>query len=640
MIDIQKRFDDAYNAKRKFDNLVDKIDNLVSAYKQHVTLDPNDFNTSYRFPELFGDVQRKYDSIVEVMPQMRVRGVDNSAIAFQAAIEHEVRISNLERVKQMALLQSIYFGIGCYAVFPTDYEIDGELRYSGLTAELVDIRDIFPAHSAQQLHDHTGRNQCPYLFRRKVFYVDTFKKLYSDEKYNQSVVNEVVANPTSLDGGNFVSRNMSRNETSEGGQDNHYVHIMEYWDVVNQKFMVYANGFDNLLYDCEEGIPFSHKQLPFHLYYNYKEADSLFGISEVLLKMPYNHYREQFMNLAIENARLSLQPVYMIDDSVGFNEEEALLQPGGHFRLRNLDGRPINQVIQEYRAGGITNDSLEVLRLVEDSEIAVTGDDKRSLYANPNQLATQTLAKRESLQKRIRSNVAMNAQTSEFYLMYQVASFVKHELSNGNAGQFRKVNINGYEVKQENKDGEIEAMNQYNGGMGSFYNNPNVAESFDISALEVVPAKLDEEIKRDRLDKITILVQQVLGVGSTPEGQKLLQGMNVLELLKTTADQLSLDISKIFPMQEAPTGKDIMNSNINQIIAGQAPAAQGGMEDYNKLLQFEQSAVYKELDEDSKAAYQQYKRNLLENVQTNSNQEANNSEALRVPNEAMLPGGM
>ena len=638
MIDIQRRFDDAYNAKRKFDNSVDKIDNLVTSYEKHIALDPNDFDVNYRFPELFGDVQRKFDSIVEVMPKMRVTGVDDGAIAFQAAIEHEMRISNLEQVKQMALLQAVQYGMGCFSVFPTDYEIDGELRYSGLTAELVDIRDIFLAHSAVQLHDHTGRNHCPYLFRRKIFYADTFRRIYSSDKYDQSVVESVM--PTSLDGGGFVSRTVTRSEAIERTQGDDYIHVMEYWDVENQKFMVFANGFDNVVYDCEEGIPFSHKQLPFHIYYNYKKTDSIFGISEVLIKMPYNHYREQFVNLAIQNARLSLQPVYLVDGDVGFNEEEALLQPGGILKVRGLDGRPINQVLQEYRAGGISGDSLQVLRLVEDSEIAVTGDDKRSLYANPNQLATQTLAKRESLQKRIRSHVAINTQLSEFYLMYQIASYVKHELSQGFEGKYRKINIKGYEARQERKDSNIELLNPVNGGMGTFYNNPSVAEEFDMSALEVLPIKLDEEIKRDKLEKVIMLIQQVLGVGSTPEGQKMLQGMNVMEFVKQVAKQLNLDIAEIFPSKSVESEQDGMDKNLNSLLAGQQVEAKGGLEDYQKLLQFEKSAVYKQLDEDSKNAFQEYKRNLLNNVQTNTDQEANLGGGFPVPDEGMLAEGM
>jgi len=72
--------------------------------------------------------------------------------------------------------------------------------------------------------------------------------------------------------------------------------------------------------------------------------------------MPYNQFKEQMMNLQIDNAWLELNPAYIIDGNINFNDEEHELSPGAIFNVRGVVGGKLQDHIMPFRAGGITAD--------------------------------------------------------------------------------------------------------------------------------------------------------------------------------------------------------------------------------------------------------------------------------------------
>ena len=223
--------------------------------------------------------------------------------------------------------------------------------------------------------------------------------------FDQEIVQNI--QPTAYSGGFSGGRPPTEREGREK-EYGKFVIVVEYWDQENDDLIMYANNWQNKFYESKEGIPYAHKQLPFHFYYDYRREDSIFGIGEVELNMPYNLFKETVVNLMIDNAKLELQPAYIIAGDVNFNAEESELEPGAIFTLRGSNVGKVQDSIMPFRPGGVTTDIPLVLNTIEDSRIVVTGDDTRALYANPDQLATQTLAKREALQKRIRGNIVRN----------------------------------------------------------------------------------------------------------------------------------------------------------------------------------------------------------------------------------------
>lgn len=624
-VELERRWTNSWQAWLPEIEKFTIIDAWYTAFEKHMETG-DDWNETFRFPELFGAVERKYDNLVEYLPEMRVKGSSDSSIAEQAAYDHQVRKSNLQREKQRALKDAARGGLGCIFVAPVHFEKtvkteNGEevkVFYDGLGGERVDPRDIIPAYSALVLHDHTGQSFCPYLFRRRTFFYNTFLSKYDNDVFNQSVVKEI--QPTSFNGGFSAERNPSKMESVQKTTDTSYVTVLEYWDQENDILEVYANDWDHKIFESPTGIPYSHKQLPFHLYYDYRREDSISGLGEIELNMPYNVFREQVLNLGIENLKLELQPAWIADGNINFNTEEAELEPGAIFKVSGLTGGRLEDHIMPFRSGGITGDLGGMLNLIEDSRIVNTGDDTRSLYANPEQLATQTLAKREAMQKRIRSNIIRNTIESEFYLANQIVSYLKHELAkpyeeNGEV-KYREVAISGFEPIQDKKEGKVRFEKIY-GAAGKFALNPKVAKDFD-NEIEIVPIKLDEEIKRDRLEKLMIFMQEVIRAASV--NPQILQGMSMSEFLKAVTKEMGLDVSQIFPaIQPDMSQVDIINTEHDQIAMGFTPEIkpdEDSMEHYMAHIEFERSSVYKKLSERAKDAMKKHKILTLKNVQS------------------------
>ncbi len=624
-VELQRRWTLSWEAQNLYVSRYQLIDSWYNAYRKHLEQGEN-WSDSYRFPELFGAVQRKFDNLVEFWPEMKVKGNGDEVISLQSAYDHQVAISNLEREKNRVGLDTVKFGYGILFCAPVRYErevrkegkTDKQLFYDGLGAERIDPRDFIPAYSALVLHDHTGQAACPYAFRRRIYYYNTFKLKYGTSDYDQKIVDSV--QPVTYSGAFSGERGLTQDEGREKEQGQ-YVVVLEYWDQENDIFEVYANSFANKIYDSKDGIPYSHKQLPFHMYYDYRKDDSIYGIGEVELNMPYNIFRETMLNLMVDNAKLELQPAYVVAGDVNFNEEEAELQPGAIFTLRGNNVGKVGDSIMPYRAGGIPGDTVGLVNIIEDSRITVTGDDTKALYANPNQLATQTLAKREAMQKRIRGNVIRNAVESEFYLANQIISYLGDELAkpykDGKKTTFRNIKIDGYKAIQDKKESKVEFKRIY-GSDDEYYLNPEVAKEYTNQEIEVVEAKLDEQIKRDQIEKLMLFVQQVMGVAQA--NPAVLEGFDVMEFLKEVSTQLNLDIGKIFPpLEQSEDDIDVVNAEHDQIALGQVPEIKEGEDSqahYMKHIEYERSPVFKKLSKKAQDAMKKHKTLTLQNVQS------------------------
>lgn len=619
--DLQAKWNYSWEAHQDEVTKYTLIDQWFTAFEKHLRTG-EDWDDAFRFPELFGAVQRKYDELVDFWPSMKARGDGDEVISLQSAYDHQVRISNLEREKNRAGMDAVKCGLGWTFVAPVRYTKktkEGEkLFYDGLGAERVDPRDIIPAYSALVVHDHTGQAYCPYLFRRRVFYIDTFRQKYSNSKFNQEVVKKIT--PTSYDGAFSGDRTMTQREGREK-QAAQFVVVLEYWNQETDDLIVFANGFENVVYESPVGIPYSHKQLPFHPYYDYRRQDSIYGLGEIELNMPYNLFRETVLNLMIDNAKLELQPAYIVAGDVNFNTEEQELEPGAIFTLRGPGVGKVQDSIMPFRAGAIGGDIPFVMDTIENSRITTTGDDTRSLYENPNQLATQTLAKREKLQKRIKGNIIRNAIESEFYLANQICSYLKNELAKpykdgDNKTIYRKISINGYEALQDKKESKAEFKKAY-GAKSEFYLNAEIADGFNRTEIEIITDKLDEQIKRDRVQSLMIFMQEIMRTAQiNPE---ILKDMDVSEFLKDISQNLNLDVGKIFPpLGTAKDQLDIINTEHEQISMGVAPEIkeyEDSMEHYMKHVEFEKSSLFKKLSKKAHDAMKEHKLNTLKNVQ-------------------------
>lgn len=624
-IEIRNRFQKAWDSRSTEITKMSLYDRWMYAYEIHMT-QGEDWDAAYRFPEIFGSVQRKRDTMTEMLPETRVKDDDDGGISLQASLEDVKKKGNYKAAMFEVGDDTVKHGMGILYAVPVRFtrDIKGKkdpvLFYDGMGFERIDPRDFFPAHSAVRMHDHTGMSYCPYVFRRRIFFYDTFINKYSGSEFKN--IDKI--RPVTWGSSGYVDQKIPTQRESKEKEFGDFVDILEYWDQENDIFKVMANGI--VIYDSPEGIPFHHKKIPFHVYYNYKKNDSMSGLSEIELILPYNLFRETITNLEIDNAKLELQTAYIIDGDIDFNPEENELQPGGIFNVGGLEGGKLQDHIMPYRVGGLTGDIASLVERVEDSQIVVTGDDRRALVANPNQLATQTKAKQYQLEKRSLSTLMKNTAQAEYYLSLQLASYIQNELSEQYEDEdglktYREIEIDGYNVVQDKKESGLQLI-KGDRQKGKFRLNPEVAKQMKGKGIEIVDAISAEELSHDKLQSQQMLIQTVASlIQIAPENktaQELLQGMDAIEFFKETAEQLKLNVDKMFPVVAKRQDEyDTINNEHEAIMTGENPPIEkdeDSQEHYDKHTEFRDSAVFKEAKKAAQDAMKDHLKDTMLNI--------------------------
>jgi hypothetical protein len=635
----RERFIYQSNAKSVVDNKFLLAKNLYEIFEQHLQ-QGEIWNAPYRFPELFGVIQRKASELIYNLPEVKVRATRQSdadfAIALQGALDHTERMTNSLREKVRVIYDSLMYGTGIlyegYAIQQKeitpikDEDDDSEIQdlfldqakkemttfYNGNVSERVDPRDFFIDDQASIFYDETGIQGARDCFRRRYYPYSTFMERFKGFKNIDKVV------PVSW-GTDFFGRGKQPypKEGEEQKMVARYVVIYEYWNTELDMVEIIANNQEIYF----GAIPFKHKRLPFVVYYNYRRDDSCWGTSETEVVAPFIYAKEEIVNLQILDAKLSLQPALAVSGDVTFNPEENELQPGAIFTLRGLNGGKVADAVMPLRFGGVAEDSMNVLQKIEDTQIAITGDDTKALYENPDQLATQTMAKQQTAQKRNRSNVMQNTIESERsraqLRLSNIVQFYAHPYQTVSGDvQFRRLKIEGYHVKQDNDEAKPMFTQRY--GLISYFTlNPASIGNGEGIEIEIVDAVMQDNIKQEEIkDMMTLLgnLTQLL-----PLDQSLGQSINVVGLIKQIAKKMNVDYDEIFPMPISKEGEDEIDLELQLIMMGEVPPIDPNVDPavaLNRYIKFQQTEVYEKATDKSKAALQQLIQLTLSNAKT------------------------
>lgn len=609
LVDVKRRWQLAYEAKTEELDRLEKVALWVYEFERHLR-EGEVGDEIYRFPEMYGYITRRYNNFIEVLPECKVIG--KGSVGLQASIDKEIQNSNLMNKKLSCLASACAYGTSALFIAPYEHKRrfrNGEMKtlYRGLAAEHVEWKYLFPAPGALDLHDHTGLTSCPYIFRKRVYHIDTFKRIAEANDYkNWQDIQGTTWGDSNVFGETLFK---TAHEEQEIVGDKDYVTVLEYWDYENDIFNVYSSGGVEL-FVSPDGIPFSHKMLPFHIYRNSHRLDSINGTSEVAINLPYNLFRERILNLGIKGTELSIQPALVVDGDIGFNTEEQVLSSGAVFSTRGLNGGKLqDHVMPLQMPDGLSNSVFQMIQTIENSRISVTADDTTALYSNPNQLATQTLAKMQSLNKSIEASTQRNLYNAEYYLTLQIASFIKNELASPykddkGTNKFKEITISGYDVVQNSRDGKAEFIKGRDTS-GKFFLNSKVAKSFEEAEITIISARRDEELKKDKNEKLMTLLNNIMTTMATIAQynpaliQPIFGNMNLQEFLKTAAKALGLttELSDIFPViKKEGFQLDAVSAEHDQIMAGITPpirSDEDSLSEYDTHEEFRQSAFFR-----------------------------------------------
>lgn len=597
---------------------------IYEIFEQHLT-QGEIWNSPYRFPEIFGSIQRKAVELIQNLPTCKVYATRDKAkdfaIALQSTINLTEQMSFAIREKTRGIYDTLFYGTGI--LFEGYARIDRKITpvsgddlmlkkgdeqlitlYDGLTSERIDPRDFFIDETATVFYDETNTQGARDCVRRRIYPYSTFLEKFKDFKNIQYVVPVAWgSDPWGL------PKQPYEKETQEQKTVGKYVFVHEYWNVEEDMVMMAANGIE-IYYGAN---PFKHKRLPFVLYYNYRRDDSCWGISEIEINAPFVYAEEELVNLMIYDAKLALQPALAVSGDVMFNSEEEELQPGSIFTLRGLNGGSVKDAIMPLRFGGVSEDSLKVRQLIEDKRIVATGDDVRALYSNPSQLATQTLSKRETAQKRLQSNIVQNTIESERNRLQMKISnivqfYAKPYLDVNGKVSYRRIKVSGYTIHQNNDESKPEFKQMY-GASGYFsLNEETLGDPNDVE-IEVIDNQLKEAIKENEIDDLNRFLESITSLlKAKPE---IIQGMDVLGIVKQIAKKMNLDYDDIFPSPISEEGEDTVDLELKLVMLGQVPDLdpnQDPMKALERYSKFMETDIFK----DSKKNIQQTLLQLIQ----------------------------
>lgn len=632
---------------------------FYDVFLQHLTTGEV-WNNPYRFPEMFGSIQRKATDLIDNMPECKVHATRDKAkdfsIALQATLDHCERMSAVQREKIRMIYDTLFYGTGVLyegytrvqrEITPVDgdeLELAASNRvlttlYEGLVSERIDIRDFFVDETAYVFYDEANIQGARDCIRRRSYPYSTFKERFKGFKNANNIV------PISWGSDPFGrGKQPFQKESQEQKTIEKYVIVLEYWNVELDMLCLVANGIE-IYYGAN---PFKHKRLPFVLYYNYRRDDSLWGISEIEINAPFVYAKEEIRNLMITDAKLALQPALAVSGDVMFNPEEEELEPGAVFTLRGLNGGKVQDAIMPLRFAGVPPEAFQVLTNIEDQQTIATGDDTRALYSNPKQLATQTLSKRESQEKRIKSSVMQNTMESERdRVMLKISNIIQYYATpymdmNGKVC-FRRIKIEGYQVHQDNDEAKPEFKQSY-GAIGHFtLNSETFGNPGDIE-VEVVDVQLTEMLKRDEMDDLNQFLSQAINLMQV--NPQVMQELNVVGIVKQMAKKMDLDYDEIFPAPAGEEGKDAIDYEIDLILLGQVPPFdpnQDSIEALERYRLFMQTDTYKNSPATVKIAMQQLNTLTLKNAPNSIIQKLQayrqfNSQSHNGQNPMAMPG--
>ena len=589
------------------------------------------WRATYRLPELFGASQRKKSHLLENLPEAVFEAENNDpynmAVAAKKTVEHFDNLSMYRIILSEVIEDSVDYGTGILlnSVTKVDRSITPADKpklflpksknprmatlYYGLAPQRIDIRDFFPDPSATVDHDHTGEKGMGWCFIRAIYSEEGFlSKFKNVEGFNLGDVTPVSWSAIE----DQYQREKTKHESEEkevNGVDKYYV-VYEGWDVRNDWHCFVAN--DKEIYFG--ALPYKHKMLPITLYYNYKRADSIWGISEAEIQAGFIFIKENLINLMIDNAKLQGQGVTAVSGDCNFDPDENQIEPGGFIELAGLSGGKLQDNVMQLNFASNVEPIEFVKRVVEDLQIQVTGDDTRALFAEPNELATQTLAKRESLMRRIRLNVKMNTDRSEYYSLqqrlYNIVQFLAMPYQDVDGQtRYHSIYADGFFVAQRNPKQRPEFVSQH-GFPGRFFLNEATIEP-KLLTFKVVSRVEDAVKKEQQIQSMQLYTDSVFKLAQAQP--TLIEGADLLMLAKETGRKLDLDVEAIFnPASKVKDGLTEHDYMIRQIILGAMPKIN---RDGNNIRRLEKMRLFgktKEYDQLNKKAKQVYARTIGE----------------------------
>lgn len=180
-------------------------------------------------------------------------------------------------------------------------------------------------------------------------------------------------------------------------KDENTVTELTYYNLPKDEWIVEANGIEVL----RTHIPYSHKQLPYCLYYDNEAEDRIWGIWEFELLEKDESAKNEYRSLTVKAVKASIGFI-LKDRTNDLNIDDAEFGIGEVLETDDIEG------IEHFAPNTPVWAISELEFKVDNDIVAKSGVDFKAQQLTPNESATKTDRKSNSSRKRINLNIRDN----------------------------------------------------------------------------------------------------------------------------------------------------------------------------------------------------------------------------------------
>jgi len=552
---IERRFYAMSWARNPWYERTQRVNTLWDVYKPWL-LDGENFEKAVRFPTLRDIGRAISDEILKAPPQATLEPVQGEkphrAQALQFKTEEIKGRPDEKDVQADCIEDMIFYGEGYRKV--DHYDISRfnpktkktESLFNDVGTERLDPRKVYLDDQGRNLWNPKRRDIkrdaiIKYVMPRTTF-IDFMQEVPGAQNLDAL---SPVEQPLTGDMSTPTPEESNSQVVTADGNINAYLYY-------NQEEQMYGLVAQNVTVLEPRTIPNDHHRIPIVNYKFERRRDDVFeGISLAELMAPYIYLQDTIVNLEIMGTKLDLMPATMIDSDLGYNRKRHKLHPRAVWEMSVPAGKKLSDGVVPFNRARRDSVGFQNLNSMIESNMTVTsGVDRTALFNQPQELATQTKLKNQTMQKRVNTIIYKNELNAEAQLTELMVSDIKQYLTEKvemlKAGKpvkrNRKVKVKGFKVVQ---NGEGDATFEPAQGAENFFDLTLEAVDVDVNVrVKDMRTKLAmQEAKASKMLQFApIVTNLVSAVGQfQPE---LLKKIDYSGIIEQIAEGLDMDLAR------------------------------------------------------------------------------------------------
>lgn len=558
---VEMRFNNMAEARRDWYHRTHRTWKLWDVFQPWL-VEGEKFDRAVRFPTLRDAGKAIVDEIMKAPPEATLEPIGGVKRNRAQALEFKIRETNeniYEKLIQRDCIKDmIFFGVGYrradYYKVKMMKEDDCIVNWDDIGTERLDPTNVFWDEQGRNIWDPKRRDMKRDCIIKYEFPYSTFIDIFQEkEGFNIENVEPFYV-PLSGDQNYPTSRETQEEEKSASP----VVYVYEY---INQEIGMKGFVANKVTIKPLDWIENDHGRINIVAYQFEKRQDTFYPMSLAELIAPHIYAQDTIFNLELMGLKLDLMPATMIDSDMGYNRKLHKLTPRAVWSMNVPPGKSLRDSVWPFqRAQRDSNGFYNMNNFLESQLTVTSGHDRKSLYLNPNELATQTAAKRQAAEKSVNALVFANELEAEAQLTELMVSDIKqyltekqeHKTKDGKeTKKYRKVRAEGYIVKQQS---EGDAIFEPSKGENSLFDltEDSVDVDVQVKVKNMRTKMLLQEAKVNKLLQFLPITTNIAQID--PKVMERLDSVGILEQL---AEAMDMDMKR--------TIKNVDGSSLNVI---------------------------------------------------------------------------